>query len=67
MESHSIFIKNHFEIDWDNTVDISWRLRPGEFGYRGIHYIARFKRGVFPTRDIDVNILEEVFGLKAEM
>jgi len=63
----SRFIEEHFEIDWDNTVDVSHRLKPAEFGYRAVHYIIKFKRGVFPTKDIDVQIPEEVYELKAEV
>ena len=63
----SEFIENHFEIDWENTVDVSQRLKPAEFGYRGVHYIVKFKPGVFPSEDIDVEIPEEVFNLKAEI
>lgn len=63
----SEFIENHFEIDWDNSVDVSQRLKPTEFGYRSIHYIVSFKPGVFPTKDIKVNIPEEIYNLKAEI
>jgi len=61
------FIKNHFEIDWENTVDLSKRLKPTEFGYRGVHYIVKFKTGVFPTKEINVRIPDEIFGLRAEI
>ncbi|GAI58814.1 unnamed protein product, partial [marine sediment metagenome] len=61
------FIERYFDIDWDNTIDLSQRLKPTEFGYRSIHYIVKFKPGVFPTKDIDVEIPEEVFDLKAEV
>jgi len=63
----SEFIEEHFEIDWENTVDVSNRLKPAEFGYRGIHYIVEFKPGIFPTKEIDVEIPEELFGLRAEI
>lgn len=63
----SRFIEAHFEIDWDNTVDVSQRFKPAEFGYRAVHYVIKFKRGVFPTEDIDVQIPEEVYGLRAEV
>lgn len=43
----SEFIEQHFEIDWDNSIDVSQRLKPTEFGYRSVHYIVRFRRGVF--------------------
>ena len=46
------FIVGHFEIDTENSADVSQRLRPGEFGYRSVHYIVLFKPGVFPTRDV---------------
>lgn len=61
------FIEEHFEIDWKNTVDVSQRMKPTEFGYRSVHYIVQFKEGVFPTKEVDVNIPREVFGLKAEI
>lgn len=61
------FIEGHFDIDWDNTIDLSQQLKPTEFGYRSIHYIVKFKPGVFPTKEIDVEIPEEVFDLKAEI
>ena len=52
----SEFIERHFEIDEENSVDVSQRLKPAEFGYRSVHYIVRFKPGVFPTREVDVRI-----------
>ena len=61
------FIESHFEIDWDNTVDVGQRLKPTEFGYRSVHYIAKFKEGVFPTKEIDVSIPRKILGLKAEI
>jgi len=61
------FIERHFDIDRDNTIDLSQWLKPAEFGYRSVHYIVKFKPGVFPTKEIDVEIPEEVFGLKAEI
>jgi len=63
----SEFIEKHFDVDWDNTIDLGQRLKPAEFGYRSIHYIVKFKPGVFPTKDVDVEIPEEVFCLKAEI
>jgi len=63
----SEFIEDHFEIDRENSVDVSKKLKPSEFGYRGVHYIVEFKQGVFPTKDIDVEVPKEVFGLRAEI
>ena len=62
-EVHAVseFIEKHFIIDAENTVDVSQRLKPSEFGYRSIHYIVQFKRGVFPTKDIPIEIPEELY------
>jgi len=61
------FIEKNFDIDWENSADVSQRLRPAEFGYRSVHYIVLFRRGVFPSDDVPVTIPEEVYGLKAEV
>lgn len=55
------YIENHFDIDWENSVDISQRLKPSEFGYRSVHYIVRFKRGVFPNDSVDVTIPDTLY------
>jgi ppGpp synthetase/RelA/SpoT-type nucleotidyltranferase len=55
------FIEQHFVIDWDNSVDVSQRLKPSEFGYLSVHYIVQFKRGVFPTPDIPVEIPDHLY------
>jgi ppGpp synthetase/RelA/SpoT-type nucleotidyltranferase len=52
----SEFIEKHFTIDEENTIDVSQRLKPAEFGYRSVHYIVSFKSGVFPNKDIDVEV-----------
>lgn len=70
VEAMSDFIKSNFDIDWENSVDVRQRLRPSEFGYLSIHYIVSFRRGVFPTKDVDVKIPDELFGerpLKSEI
>jgi len=53
-----------FDIDPRNSLDVSRRLKATEFGYRSVHYVARFKRGVFPTKDIDVEIPVALFRLE---
>ncbi|MDH7487213.1 MAG: RyR domain-containing protein [Anaerolineae bacterium] len=61
------FIEQHFDVDRANTIDVSQRLKPTEFGYRSVHYIVQFRPGIFPTKDINVAIPQEVLGLKAEI
>ncbi len=39
------FIEAHFQIDRDNSVDVSQRLKPTEFGYRSVHYIVHSNAG----------------------
>lgn len=63
----SAFIEGHFEIDWENSIDVGQRLKPTEFGYRSVHYIVQIKPGSFPTEEIPVDIPEEILGLKAEI
>jgi len=68
----SEFIEEHFVIDAENSVDVSQRLKPSEFGYRSIHYIVQFRRGVFPNKEIPIEIPEELYSdesnpMKAEI
>jgi len=39
------FVRAHFEIDWANSEDVLERLKPGEFGYRSVHFIVSFRPG----------------------
>jgi len=55
------FIDKHFVIDAENSVDVSQRLKPSEFGYRSVHYIVQFRRGVFPTKEIPIKIPDELY------
>jgi ppGpp synthetase/RelA/SpoT-type nucleotidyltranferase len=61
------FIEDHFDVDWENSIDVSQRLEPTEFGYRSIHYIVSFKRDPFPAGNFEVQIPDDVFDLKAEI
>jgi ppGpp synthetase/RelA/SpoT-type nucleotidyltranferase len=63
----SEFIRKHFEIDEDNSLDASSRLQADQFGYRADHYIVRFKAGKFLTPDVPISIPDEVRGLVAEI
>jgi ppGpp synthetase/RelA/SpoT-type nucleotidyltranferase len=57
----SRFIEGHFDVDWENSVDATQRLRPTEFGYRSVHYIVSFRRGVFPGDEIDVSVGDDLY------
>ena len=59
----SRFIEDRFEIDWDNSIDASQRLRPAEFGYRSVHYIVSLR----PDVEYGIAIPRNVLGLKAEI
>jgi ppGpp synthetase/RelA/SpoT-type nucleotidyltranferase len=60
----SEFIEKHFQIDEENSIDVSQRLKPTEFGYRSVHYIISFKPGVFPSRDVAVKVPPLLFDDK---
>jgi ppGpp synthetase/RelA/SpoT-type nucleotidyltranferase len=62
VERISRFIEEHFEIDWANSEDIGKRLKTTEFGYRSVHYIVTFKRGVFPSKDFPVKVPARLYG-----
>jgi ppGpp synthetase/RelA/SpoT-type nucleotidyltranferase len=55
------FIENHFVVDSQNSLDVSQRLKPSEFGYRSVHYIVQFKHGIFPTRRVPVEIPHDLY------
>ncbi len=55
------FIENNFIVDAENSVQISQRLKPTEFGYRSVHYVVQFKPGKFPTGEVQVQIPGELF------
>ncbi|MCU0293128.1 MAG: RyR domain-containing protein [Thermoanaerobaculaceae bacterium] len=55
------FIEDHFDIDRENSVDATGRLRPTEFGYRSVHYIVSFRRGVFPCDEVDLTVDDALY------
>ena len=61
VRSVAAFIETHFSVDAENSVDVSQRLKPSEFGYRSIHYIVQFQRGAFPCAPVPVEIPEELY------
>jgi ppGpp synthetase/RelA/SpoT-type nucleotidyltranferase len=67
VQAISDFIEENFEIDWENSVDVSQRLKPTEFGYRSIHYIVLFKDVVSSKKAFGVDIPDELLDLKAEI
>lgn len=57
------FIKDHFDIDWDNSDDAGERLGASAFGYRSVHLIVSFRRPSdregkkgFPNRAVPVDV-----------
>jgi ppGpp synthetase/RelA/SpoT-type nucleotidyltranferase len=61
------YIKDHFKVDYSNSVTIEQRLKPSEFGYRSIHYIVQFKKVEPGGYFIKTPIPEEIYQLKAEI
>ncbi|MGA7075059.1 MAG: RyR domain-containing protein [Halobacteriota archaeon] len=62
-----VFIKENFDIDWNDSVSIEQRLNPTEFGYRSVHYIVTLRPGSFSVDDETVAIPNDVHDLKAEV
>lgn len=58
------FIENNFVIDWENSIDVSQRHKPSQFGYRSVHYIVNFKKDVFPSEDVPISVPEGLYPLK---
>ncbi|MBN1643186.1 MAG: hypothetical protein JXA09_18275 [Anaerolineae bacterium] len=56
VEVMSAYIEEHFAVDRANSVDVSSRLKPTEFGYRSVHYVVQFRPGVYPTDDVRVEV-----------
>jgi len=63
VEAICLFIRENFNIDEANSVDVKTRLRVSEFGYRSVHYI------VTPCKPeiMGVIIPDEIKNLKAEI
>jgi ppGpp synthetase/RelA/SpoT-type nucleotidyltranferase len=61
VQAMSEFIEKHFDVDQANSLDVSRRLKTSEFGYRSVHYVVQLKHGVFPTKEIPLEIPEQLF------
>jgi ppGpp synthetase/RelA/SpoT-type nucleotidyltranferase len=63
VEKICAFIRENFEIDEANSLDLKSKLKVNEFGYRSVHYI------VTPKKDLILGILvnEKFKTLKAEI
>ncbi len=57
------FIKNNFIIDEANSIDVSSKLKEGEFGYLSIHYIVIPREGSI----LDKTVPGDFLNLKAEI
>lgn len=56
MEAISAFIKENFDVDYGNSLDLGKRLRNSEFGYRSVHYIVQCR----PGKCLDVKVPKEI-------
>jgi ppGpp synthetase/RelA/SpoT-type nucleotidyltranferase len=61
------YIEQHFDIDWDNSVNIDQRLKATEFGYRSVHYIVSLRPGSITVGGVSIDVPEAVAELKAEI
>lgn len=63
VEKVCLFIKENFEVDEANSLDLKSRLKVSEFGYRSIHYI------ITPKKDsiLGIPIAEKFKTMKAEI
>jgi ppGpp synthetase/RelA/SpoT-type nucleotidyltranferase len=57
------FIRDNFEVDELNSLDVRSRLNVGEFGYRSVHYIVTPRQ----AKILGVDIPQELWSLKAEI
>ena len=61
------YIEQHFDIDWDNSVNIDQRLKATEFGYRSVHYIVSLRPGPLTVGSVSIEVPETIAHLKAEI
>ncbi|HYA33496.1 MAG TPA: RyR domain-containing protein [Candidatus Bathyarchaeia archaeon] len=61
------YIEEHFDIDWDNSVNIDQRLKATEFGYRSVHYIVSLRPGSVTVGGVSIDVPTSVAKLKAEV
>ena len=59
----SEFVRENFEIDEINSLDVKSRLKEGEFGYRSVHYIVTPRK----TEILGVRVEGKLRSLKAEI
>jgi ppGpp synthetase/RelA/SpoT-type nucleotidyltranferase len=63
VEKVSEFIRENFEVDELNSLDVKSRLNVGEFGYRSVHYVVTPRQATI----LGINIPEKLWSLKAEI
>lgn len=57
------FIRENFEIDEVNSLDLKSKLKVNEFGYRSVHYIVSPKKDAI----LDIKVDDKFKNLKAEI
>jgi len=69
VEAMSEFIKENLDIDWENSLDCSDRLKPTEFGYRSVHYIVNLRLDKREEYGLEVpeKVMEELSSMTAEV
>lgn len=60
-------VKEHFTIDWENSVGVEDRLKPTEFGYRSVHYIIQMDPDFDYQEKYNIKVPVSVYGLYAEI
>lgn len=69
VEAISEFIRGNLDIDSENSLDCSDRLKPTEFGYRSVHYIVNLRSDRSDAYGLDIpgKVLKDLSLMTAEI
>lgn len=69
VEAMSGFIKGNLDIDAENSLDCSDRLKPTEFGYRSVHYIVNLRSDKEAEYGLELpeKVMEQLLSMTAEV